>query len=179
MNYVCAHCGATASKAAGHVNRARERGLNLYCNRVCSGLGRRKPPKTKAQKVAEKRDYDMEYRRKNSAMLKAKKAAYHKSTYDSAKARVDRKKRSAAHAEYCTRPEYRRWKREYDRKYRAKEYGPFAEAYELTVELNREIKTRTTNYEIRQQNKTNCKAQNRDRKAEGPKRSYNYSPAHG
>jgi hypothetical protein len=34
-----------------------------------------------------------------------------------------RKQRMHLHVEYCRRPEYRAWKREYDRKYRAKEFG--------------------------------------------------------
>lgn len=51
MKYRCAHCGKEADKPAGEVNRARERGLKLYCDRKCSGLGRRQG-KTKAQVAA-------------------------------------------------------------------------------------------------------------------------------
>lgn len=70
MKVVCAHCRKTTSKPAGHVNRAREAGLNIYCNRRCSGLGRRSG-KTKAQKVAEKRAYDADYRKKNLTTQRA------------------------------------------------------------------------------------------------------------
>lgn len=179
MKFHCAHCGKATDRPAGHVNRSRAQGNNLYCGRRCSGLERRKPPKTKAQLVAEKRAYDMEYRQKNRALLKAKKAAYFRATYDPAAARIERKKRAAFHLEYCRRQSYKFWKREYDRRRRAQEYGPFADAWELTLELNREIKSRSTNYEIREANQTGNKAQKRDRAAQGQKRSYSYSPAHG
>ncbi len=43
----------------------------------------------------------MEYRRKNRAALKAKKAERHKRTYDPVKAAVVRKKRMPRHVEYC------------------------------------------------------------------------------
>lgn len=178
MQFDCAYCGETADKPAGHVNRSRARGLNLYCSRRCSGLGRRGPAKSLAQKRAEKAAYDSEYRRKNRAMLKAKKAAYFRTTYDPEAARIERKKRAAFHAEYCRRPSYKLWKREYDRRYRARQYGPFADAYQLTIELTREIKSRSSDYEIRQANETGNKAQKRDRRSPGPKRGRDYSPAY-
>lgn len=169
MRYRCAHCGTTADKAAGHVKRARERGLNLYCDRRCSGLGRRQG-KTKAQQVAEKAAYDAAYRAKNGAMLKQKKAARHKATYDPAKAAVERKKRMPLHVEYCRRPEYRAWKKEYDRRHRAEEFGDFAEAYMLTLDLNREIKGRVSSHEVKYQNGGTNKAQRRKRQGEQEER---------
>jgi hypothetical protein len=142
----------------------------------CAGLARRRE-KTKAQKVEEKRLYDMEYRQKNLARIKKQKAAHHRATYDPAAARIERKKRAAFHAEYCRRPSYRLWKAEYDRRYRARQYGAFADAYTLTVELNREIKSRSSNYEIRRQNSTGNKAQERDRSSQGPKRDDSHPSA--
>lgn len=164
MKIICPHCRKTKDKPAGAVNRARAIGAPIYCGRRCAGLGRRKH-KTKAQKVEEKRLYDEAYRVKNREMLKAKKAQRHKLTYDPVKAAKVRKKRMPYHVQYCRRPEYVRWKREYDRQYRAKEFGPFAEAYLLTVDLNREVKNRSSNYEIRQQNGTGNKTQKRRREA--------------
>lgn len=164
MKYRCAHCGKTADKAAGHVNRARAAGLNLYCNRRCSGLGRR-IGKTKAQKVAEKKVYDAEYRAKNLAMLKAKKHEYFKRTYDPVEAAKVRKVRMPLHIEYCRQPAYKAWKRDYDRRYRAAEFGEFAEAYMLTIDLNREIKGRTSNAQIKYENGCTNKSQRREREA--------------
>jgi hypothetical protein len=177
MKYRCAHCGKTADKAAGHVNRALERGLNLYCNRRCFGLGRRKH-KTKAQKREEKRLYDIEYRN-SSPTLKARRRAYHLRTYDPTEAAKERKKRMPRHVEYCRQPWYKEWKKEYDRKYRAKEFGAFAEAYNLTLELNREIKRRFNHGKIKYENGCTNKAQRREREAgQGPSR-HRHSAAYG
>jgi hypothetical protein len=171
MKIRCAHCRKPSDKRSCDVRRAREAGLNIYCNRHCAGLGRRSD-KTKAQKVAEKREYDAAYRQKNLTTLKAKKREYFKRTYDPVKAAVERKKRMPRHVEYCRRPEYKAWKREYDRRYRAAEFGEFAEAYMLTIDLNREIKGRMTNEEIAHSNGTQNKTQRRRRaSAEEPPRS--------
>lgn len=143
MRVVCAHCGKKADQPAGAVNRARRNGNRLFCGRKCAGLGRRKH-KTKARRVEEKRLYDAEYRRKNRAMLKAKKAAYYKANRNPEKERAYRQANMARHVEYCRRPEYKTYKRAYDRQYRASEFGPFAEAYLLAIDLNREIKGRMT-----------------------------------
>src|SRR5260221_2572 len=162
MKFRCAHCRKVADKPSGHVNRSRARGLNLYCGRGCSGFGRRQG-KTDAQKREEKRLYDLEYRAKNLPTLKAKKREYHKRTYDPVEAAKVRKVRMPLHIEYCRQPAYKAWKREYDRRYRAAEFGEFAEAYMLTIDLNREIKGRTTNAEVKYQNGCTNKSQRRER----------------
>jgi hypothetical protein len=160
MKITCAHCGRKSDKATGAVNRAKAAGLRLFCDRRCAGLAQRKQ-KTKAQMREEKRVYDKEYQRLNRKILKAKKAAWHLATYDPEAARIKRKKWMKYHVEYCRRPSYRRWKQEYDRRYEAGKYGQFADAYKLTLELNREIKSRSTNYEISQENQTFGKTQKR------------------
>ena len=170
-DFICAHCGETSQKAASEINRARVAGLRLFCDRECAALGRRKH-KTKAQKVEEKRIYDMQYRARDPGARKAQKAAYHKRTYDPVKAAIVRKRRMPAHVEYCRRPEYKRWKQAYDHQYRAKkDYGPFAEVAMLTADLNREIKGRMTNHDIKWQNKTSNKSQFRAREAKEEERS--------
>lgn len=143
----CAYCGKPSAKVAGHVNRSRAAGLNLYCDRKCAGLGRRKG-KTKAQKIAEKKAYDAEYRKRDVEAMKARKHAYHLRTYDPAKAAVKRKGTMARHVEYCRRPEYKAWKRQYDKQYNAAVYGPFADCALLLQALNAEIATRMSKYEI-------------------------------
>lgn len=99
MKCRCAYCRKWTDKSAGHVNRARAAGLNLYCDRRCSGLGRR-DGKTKEQKKEEKRLYDIEYR-KTSPTLRARRRAFHLRTYDPVKAAIVRKKRMPQHVEYC------------------------------------------------------------------------------
>lgn len=162
----CAYCGEAAEKPAGHVNRARKMGNAVYCSRTCSGLGRRKN-KSDAEKREAKRLYDIDYRRKNAALLKAKKAEYFQRTYDPEKARVARRKRAKAHAEYCRQPEYREWKRGYDRQYRArKEYGEYADCFLLVMDIRDECLRQHTDYEIRQAKGTLNKRQERKRNDE-------------
>lgn len=159
----CPVCSAQFTIRTGCYNRAREKGYEPRCSRVCDGIARRKH-KTPEQKKAEKAEYDREYRRKNRAMLKAKKAERFRQTYDPVKAAVERKKRAHKHAEYCRRPEYVAWKREYDKQYRAKrDYGDYAEVYFALRDLETEILSNTTRVEIGVQNGTLCKSQKRKR----------------
>lgn len=168
MKIICAHCGKAADKPNGAVNRARRDGVRLFCNRRCSGLGRRKHVPKSVKRLLKKL-YDEQYRAKNLALLKAKKHAYFKRTYDPAQARIDRKKRATAHAEYCRQPEYKRWKADYDRRLRDAAFGEFAEAQRLSIDLNRTIKEQMNGHEIREANGTCNKTQNR-RRAAGPTR---------
>lgn len=172
VRFRCAYCNKAGDKPSGEVNRARAAGLNLYCDRRCSGLGRRQG-KTKAQRVAEKAAYDAAYRAKNREMLKAKKHEYFKRTYDPVEAAKVRKARMPLHVEYCRQPAYKRWKSSYDRKYRAKKfYGPAAEAAMLLTDLNREIKGRKTNAQIKYENGRTNLSQRREREAgQGPSRN--------
>jgi hypothetical protein len=172
MKYRCAHCGKTNDKAAGHINRARAAGLNLYCNRLCFSLGRRLG-KTDAEKREEKRLYDIVYQTANREKRCAQKREYHKRTYDPVKAAASRKARMPYHVEYCRRPEYRAKKTVYDRKRRADEYGDFSEAFLLTQDLNREIKERITRHEVKYQNGATNKAQRRKRQGSQEERGRN------
>ena len=173
MKYRCAHCGKSADRPAGHVNRSRAQGLRLFCGRKCSGLAKRLH-KTTAQKKEEKRLYDIEYRNKDPDARKAQKREYHKRTYDPAKAAKVRKARMPYHVEYCRRPEYKRWKKAYDRKHRAgKFYGSFAEAAMLLNDLNLEINGRMDRHEVRYQNGTTNKAQRRKRQGREEERGRN------
>lgn len=145
----CGHCGKVAMKASSAVNRARRDGMTIYCSRECSGLGRRKG-KTAAQIKAEKKAYDAARRIALADQIKAAKAAYHKRTYDPAKAAEYRKQRMPSHIEYCRRPEYREWKKGYDRQYRAqKHYGDYADCFLLVMDIRDECLAQQTDYEIR------------------------------
>jgi hypothetical protein len=123
--------------------------------------------KPKAQKVEEKRLYDIEYRRKNRTMLKAKKSAYFQRTYDPTKAAEVRRRRLPYHVEYCRQPRYRRWKRRYDQQFRARKlYGPYAGSFLLLQKIEKEVASRMSRYEIYQANGTLNKWQNRRREYE-------------
>jgi hypothetical protein len=163
LAFTCAHCGKAASQPASAVNRARSKGLNLYCDRTCAGLGRRKH-QTKAELVERKRIYDEQYRATNRAMLKAKKAAHFRRTYDPVKAAEQRKLTMPRHVEYCRRPEYRKRKAEYDRAHRAgRMFGDYADCFLLLQDLETEIASRMSKYEIKLANGTLNKRHNRRR----------------
>lgn len=153
--------------------RAYEANAPLYCNKTCSGLARRTGI-TKAQKVANKRLYDMEYRAKNRERLKAEKAEHYKATFDREKERDYRKKNMSRHVEYCRKPAYRVKKSAYDKKYRGRKfYGEFAEAAAILHQLEVEIRKRVEKYEIYSINGTLNKKLQRRRDYEREKRNAN------
>jgi hypothetical protein len=84
--------------------------------------------------------YDREYRKKNRAILKLKKAAYFQRTYDPVKAAKERKKKMPKHVEYCRQPWYKAYKREYDKRHKLSRFGEFAEAYIVLDMLKKEIR---------------------------------------
>lgn len=159
---ICAYCGSQVTKEMRDINRAAKSGLSLYCDRRCSGLGRRDPnPPSEAEKRAAKAEYDRRRRAELGETLLAKKrAAYHaKVAADAeavrAKQRAYREKSRDRHVKYCQRPEYKDWKRQYDRKHRAgKFYGPFSEAFLILQDLEAEISSRASRYEIYSANGT-------------------------
>lgn len=160
---VCAYCGKDAMKESGGVNRAIRIGAPLYCDRECAGKGRC-VFRTDSEKRAAKAAYDAEYRERNRAGLKAKKAAYYASNVDREREREVRKKRMPRHVEYCRRPEYKKWKAQYDRKYLArKRYGDFGAAAIVLRDLEVEISSRASRIEISRTNGTLNKHQNRRR----------------
>lgn len=162
--FTCAYCGGQCSREARAVNRARREGMSLYCDRVCSGLGRRAAPKTTTQKRAEKASYDREYRARNREELRAKKAAYYAENHDREKEREYRKRTMKRHVEYCRRPEYRVKKKAYDHVYNAKRnYGPLWEIQLLTLDIRNAVLERQTDYEIRLAKGTLGKSQKRKR----------------
>lgn len=176
MKIICHQCGLQTEKRTGEVNRALNAGLKLFCSKVCFGLSRRNG-KTAKQKKAEKAAYDQEYRKRDPEALKAKKAAYYQRTHDPIREAEIRKGRMPRHIEYCRRPEYREWKKTYDRQYRAvKHYGDYAECFLLVMDIREECLSRMSDYEIRLSNGTLNKSTQRKRDNE---RSYSNSPEIG
>ena len=86
-----------------------------------------------------KAEYDRKYRARNKKRLKALQAAYFQRTYDPKKAAGERKKKMPLHVEYCRQPEYKAWKKDYDRKRRLAKLGDFKEAYVALQALKKEI----------------------------------------
>lgn len=145
------------------MNRKAREGLKLFCGQKCFGLSRRRN-KTKAQKVAEKKAYDVVYRAKNLATIKANKAAYFQRTYDPKAAAKERKKKMHLHVEYCRNPVYKAWKSKYDQHYRAKRFfGAFWESALLIAKVEEEILSRMSRYEIGMANNTLNKSTKRKR----------------
>lgn len=147
--YDCDQCGKPITVLTGHYNRSKSRGARIFCGRSCAGLSRR-VDRSDAEKVAAKAAYDREYRAKNAKRLKAEKAEWYQRTRDPVKEAAIRKERMHLHVAYCQRPEYKKWKREYDRRYLAqKRYGEFAECFLLTQEIRKECLEQQSDYEIR------------------------------
>ena len=138
---LCRSCGATVRQSQGAINRAIRDGKPLYCDRVCAGIARRI---SSSQKKRKKALYDARRRTEKAAEISAQRRAYYQRTRDPEKERVRRQATMARHVEYCRQPEYRADKAEYDRERRAKEYGPYADAYLLLLDLEREIRSRAT-----------------------------------
>lgn len=166
MRIQCPACKAIVDAPTGKVNRAIKVGAPLYCGRVCAGIARRKGKSTD-QRKAEKSEYDRLRRERLGEKIKAQKRAHFKATYDPVAAAAYRKKRMPIHVEYCRRPEYRAWKAEYDREYRAKkDFGEFWESAMLLASIDTEIAKKASRYEIMMTNGTINKAQRRRREYE-------------
>lgn len=146
--FQCEHCGKRGFKRSADVTRSKKNGMRLFCDRTCAGLARR-VERGDEEKRALKSAYDAERRVKLADRIKAEKHAYYLRTYDPAKAAIERKARMPLHVEYCRRPEYRAWKREYDRRYRAEQdYGEFSEAFLVLQDLENEIAAQASRYDI-------------------------------
>ena len=159
-NAICPQCRAEFEATTGRLNRALKIGAPLYCGRYCAGLARRlKNPPTEAERKEAKRLYDARRRVEKADEIRAKKSEYFKRTYDPAKAAEERKAKMPRHIEYCRRPEYKAWKRDYDKRYLArKKFGEFAEAALMLQDIEREIDQQATRYEIYRTNGTLNKA---------------------
>lgn len=141
QHIACRSCGAQVTQSQGAINRALREGKPLYCDRTCAGMARRV---SASQKKRSKRAYDARRRVEKAAEIRAQKAAYYQRTHDPEKERERRRAGMDRHVEYCRQPAYVNYKAAYDRERRAQEYGPFADAYLLLLELEREIRSRAT-----------------------------------
>lgn len=152
VKHACPQCGAAFEAKNSRANRARKIGASLYCGRTCAGLARRLPAsKTPEQKKAEKTAYDRQRREGRAEQIKAEKRAYYEANRERLLAQMTeyRKVRMPLHAEYCKRPEYKTYKRQYDYKRREAKYAEWADAWRLLLDLEKEIRSQATVYERR------------------------------
>jgi len=145
VTLTCAGCDARFDRRAAEVKYRRKAGIRrTFCSQACVGAEKhRRLGKSLTQKKRDKSLYDRLYRARNREALRRKKAAYFQCTYDPEEARLARRKNAARHAEYIRRyyadPSNKAAKVAYDKARRAAEYGDFADAYGLLLELQREV----------------------------------------
>ena len=165
----CSYCGYVGEKLVGEVNRARKKGLNIYCNRKCAGLGRRRDI-TEDEFKENKRIYDIEFRKKNAARLKKEKSDYFQRTYDPTLAALHRAKYKKEkpyiekrRRKYMASKKIKSLKKKYDRRYTAKQlYGEeWGECMALALDVRDECLNQMSDYEIRLQAGTLSKNQQR------------------
>jgi hypothetical protein len=171
MIITCAHCGGKAAKPTGEVNRAAKACLKLYCGMGCGNIGRRNPnkPTGDAFRVA-KAEYDRRRREKKGDELRLKrKEKYHSDLATCpekirAEQKRNRDSRKNEHLEYCRHPEYREWKAKYDKNFRAKKtYGPFADAFLILQDVESEVLSRASRYQLDLEAGKLCKSIKRKR----------------
>lgn len=146
----CPQCQSEFFPIAGRANRAMAIGAPLYCGRACAGLARRTPKLPEAEQKAAKSEYDKKRLAAKREEINAKKRDHYYANRGKIleKQTVYRAKHMDRHVEYCRSPEYKAWKREYDKARRFEAFGPFAGAAMVLDELEKEISTRATRYEI-------------------------------
>ena len=162
IDFTCNNCGAAAKKERGAYNRATKRGYRNFCSRKCAGEAK-KIDRCPNERKERKRIYDAEYRSKNKELLKKKKAEWRRKTYDPERAAQERKSKMAAHVEYCRRPEYKKYKKKYDKEYRArKKYGEYWESFCLLMDIKEEVLKKSNRYQVDlENNKLNKKLRRR------------------
>lgn len=160
----CHHCKKRVEISIGQYNyRVKKHGLNVYCDRICSGKGRRHN-RSRQEEKAVKYFYDALIRLDDDGRLKKQRHEYFLKDYhdNPEKYRRARKKRQKEHNEYCRKPEYRKYKKEYDKKRVAKKnYGEF---WEASIALRR-LGDVVDNRQAKQDQKSINKTQKRKRYA--------------
>lgn len=147
--------------ATGHYNRAMKLGLNVYCSRKHSGIGRRRNA-TPEDLKREKYFYDAFLHLADPEKKKEAAKAYFKKDYaeNPEKYKQWRRERKEKHNEYCRRPEYKAYKHKYDvERHHKSMYGEFWEASVLLNELEKHIDNR----EAKKSTGLICKSQKRKR----------------
>lgn len=159
----CCYCHKDVEKHTGHVNRAAKMGNKLYCSRECFGLDRRSKL-TIEEKKLNKRLYDLEYMKKNKDLILEKIRLYNSSPAGRAMQKRNREKFKQSHLEYCRTTEYRKWKKQYDREFRAKNnYGEFWESFIHLQDIEEDIDNREVKLQLCLTNKNQKRKRNYER----------------
>lgn len=148
----CKRCGNAFNTTASAANRADRAGAPLYCSRMCAGLARR-VFRLPEEKRARKSEYDKARRAAIGDKLRTQKRETRFANH-AEHLRIEAERRrlphvKQAHRDYIKRPEYKAKKRVYDESKRKEEYGEFADAWQLLLQLEKEIRSQATSYERR------------------------------
>lgn len=160
----CAYCSKDKELFTSQYNRALSRGNKIYCNKKCSGLGRR-DNRSIEEKKKEKAIYDKEYRiRTNKSKKQLEK--YHKELKENPeKIRAIQKKHresqklSGYRKKYISSERYKKYKHEYDVKRQAKKSVP--DEFVESLFLLRELEAALRNSNIRDETTIRNKCQKR------------------
>lgn len=163
MKAICAYCGKEFDKPTGEYKRSVKNGINMYCSREHSFLGRR-TNETPEEKKKIKMWYDLfirASRTEDEYWLHYFQSAF-SFHFDYAanpdKYKKIRQQKQAYQNEYCRQPEYKEWKKGYDEQYRAKkDYGDWWEAAVALKNLDNEIDFRESKRQNKIYNKSTSK----------------------
>lgn len=166
MKLICCYCARTfkvKENNIGQRNISIRKGLPIYCNRKCAGLGRRSD-ETPEEKREIKSWYDMFLR---EAMTEDDKIfdsfanlVYFHMDYKAnpAKYKVRRNENMSKHIEYCRQPKYKEYKKKYDEEHRAKKhFGSYWESAIILKNLDIEIDFRESKRQNKIYNKSTSK----------------------
>ena len=151
MKVSCAQCSVAYDCKTGAYNRAMKAGANLYCSRTCAGLARRaKNPLSEEERKAKKAKYDLERRAIHGDRIRKQKMDAYYANHEEAlaKAKIYRKKRMPKHVEYCRQESYKAKKKAYDADRRFKAFGPFEEVARILDQVEKEISSQASRYDI-------------------------------
>ena len=149
-NRVCPSCNDEFHCDSSRIGRAKKINAPLFCSRKCAGLARRSGLSS-VEKKHVKREYDARRREELREQIRAQKREYYQKNRKTLLKQFAeyRKVHMGKHVEYCRTEKYKAYKAEYDKRLRDSEYGEFAECARLLIELEKELRERSTAYQRR------------------------------
>lgn len=166
MKLTCCYCKnefIVPPNNRGQRRNSINRGLPVYCNKNCAGLGRR-TDETPEEKKEIKMWYDLFIRASMEEdeywLDYLQRALYFHMDYaaNAGKYKKRRQDKQEAHNEYCRQPEYKEYKKVYDEQYIAKKnYGSWWEVAIALKKLDKEIDFRESKRQNKIYNKSTSK----------------------